>query len=706
MKRTTYIFTFAAVIIFLTGNQCMAQKSLKKQAQVLMEKQNYVEAIKALNAYDKLNSDVDALYAKGVCAYHLNQPQQCIDLMVDAFKKGCDKDDIYLYTARSYQALGNYSEAAVYFKNQLNLMQDEKGGAVAEIINEIKRCEFSPKIKHLPQLAYVDNFGGAANSSYDEVSPLQSPNFQNKYYFSSNREQSNGGPRDKWGDKDELSNIYYYDMYAVELAGGNYTPITAFNTIQNTTQNEIIQDFSKDGSVMYYLRHTTAAFKLMTDTFVSQETMEVAEGALVSPFDPLSGDRDLSVFNDSTLVFSSNRAGGFGGYDIYVCKKAAGIWQDPVNLGAGVNSNYNERSPYITKGGHALFFSSDFINGLGGFDIFASKYDPASKKWSERINLGIPINSSKDDIDPLVSNDGNQLLFSSNRLDGFGGFDLYMAYFKEQITDQFNYIEELPMFAVENLNENGTNGEVVQANKTEVKKVVVAPIYFTGDEDVLSPQNITALKTVRNILEVYPGTKIKILGHSAVDKQKETSLFFTIKRLERLASNLASSGISASRIELHSHGSSFPMVVNESRYNSRIELMVTDLDPKVMEITEDFPVLKEDVVNPVFKDYLVLKNGLGYKVRFTVARQMVRSDVLLDFQFTSVMRNAAGDYEYYCGYVESYDEARAMKLRLLEKGYTAAKIVPFVAHEIITGSNIANYLSTYPDLGRYLQEEK
>ena len=87
-----------------------------------------------------------------------------------------------------------------------------------------------------------------------EISPIQSPNFQNKYYYASNREQSAGGPRSKSGATDELSNRYFYDLYAVELAGGNYSPIQAFGPVQNTTQNEVIQDFSRDGSVMYYLR--------------------------------------------------------------------------------------------------------------------------------------------------------------------------------------------------------------------------------------------------------------------------------------------------------------------------------------------------------------------------------------------------------------------------------------------------------------------
>ena len=171
----------------------------------------------------------------------------------------------------------------MYFKNQLKNYGDKRGAEVEAIITEIKRCEYGPKLIHLPQLAYVDNLGSAANSVYDEINPIQSPNYQNKYYFSSNREQSYGGPRGKNGESDHLSNHYYYDLYAVELAGGNYTPIQAFGPVQNTTQNEIIQDFNSDGSVMYYLRYAGNSIKAVTDTFKEGDTEVISVGTLQSP---------------------------------------------------------------------------------------------------------------------------------------------------------------------------------------------------------------------------------------------------------------------------------------------------------------------------------------------------------------------------------------------------------------------------------------
>lgn len=70
---------------------------------------------------------------------------------------------------------------------------------------------------------------------------------------------------------------------------------------------------------------------------------------------------------------------------------------------------------------------------------------------------------------------------------------------------------------------------VKQATSVGVKSFAIAPLYFTNDEDVLSPNNQIMLKTIRNLMESFPETRLTIIGHSAVDKQKETALFFTIK---------------------------------------------------------------------------------------------------------------------------------------------------------------------------------
>jgi hypothetical protein len=74
-------------------------------------------------------------------------------------------------------------------------------------------------------------------------------------------------------------------------------------------------------------------------------------------------------------VFSSNRPGGFGGFDIYYSFFRDGEWSTPVNLGAGINKAFDEYRPIVKEMGPAfrndqLIFSSDRPSGKGGFDLY------------------------------------------------------------------------------------------------------------------------------------------------------------------------------------------------------------------------------------------------------------------------------------------------------------------------------------------------
>ena len=116
---------------------------------------------------------------------------------------------------------------------------------------------------------------------------------------------------------------------------------------------------------------------------------------------------------------------GLGGYDIYkTTKDKDGEWGIPENLGPGINTAGNEKAPFIHTDSQTLYFSSDGLMGLGGYDIFYSRLNE-NGTWSEPKNIGYPINSFDDDVGFFVSTDGHYGYFASNKFDGFGGWDLY-----------------------------------------------------------------------------------------------------------------------------------------------------------------------------------------------------------------------------------------------------------------------------------------
>ena len=110
--------------------------------------------------------------------------------------------------------------------------------------------------------------------------------------------------------------------------------------------------------------------------------------------------------------------------DLYEISKVNDTWTSAKNLGSTINSNENEKSPYLHTDGKTLFFASTNFPTLGGFDIFYSRKD-SLENWQKPINIGYPINTVADEISLFVSTDGNQAYFASNNLNGIGGWDIY-----------------------------------------------------------------------------------------------------------------------------------------------------------------------------------------------------------------------------------------------------------------------------------------
>ncbi|HBX53697.1 MAG: hypothetical protein A2275_08620 [Bacteroidetes bacterium RIFOXYA12_FULL_35_11] len=132
-----------------------------------------------------------------------------------------------------------------------------------------------------------------------------------------------------------------------------------------------------------------------------------------------------------TLYFSSIRKGNIGfspdnpTCDIWKTEMGSdGRWAKAVNLGTKINTTGNEKSPFIHTDSQTLYFSSDGLFGLGGYDIFYSKLKDDGE-WETPKNIGYPINTTGDDVGFIVSTDGKKAYFSSNRFKGVGGWDIF-----------------------------------------------------------------------------------------------------------------------------------------------------------------------------------------------------------------------------------------------------------------------------------------
>lgn len=125
------------------------------------------------------------------------------------------------------------------------------------------------------------------------------------------------------------------------------------------------------------------------------------------------------------LVFTSDMPGTIGGTDLFYCtrEKTTEQWSTPQSMGTIVNTLGNEAFPYLDADGN-LYFASDGLPGLGGYDIFKVALNTRTHKPEGEVShLGAPVNSSKDDFGFIWSNDIHTGYFSSNRR---GNDDIYI----------------------------------------------------------------------------------------------------------------------------------------------------------------------------------------------------------------------------------------------------------------------------------------
>ena len=131
------------------------------------------------------------------------------------------------------------------------------------------------------------------------------------------------------------------------------------------------------------------------------------------------------------LYIASNRLNGLGNLDIWVAERASadGAFGAPVNIGAPINSEYNDFCPSPLRDGHGFMFVSNRPGGCGGADIYVTRYNPEFG-WEAPVNLGCQVNSAADEAGPVLSfaePGPPTLYFSSTRTDELGGSDIYMS---------------------------------------------------------------------------------------------------------------------------------------------------------------------------------------------------------------------------------------------------------------------------------------
>jgi hypothetical protein len=174
---------------------------------------------------------------------------------------------------------------------------------------------------------------------------------------------------------------------------------------------------SRDGQELFFLGehpHEYAAEKPGFDIWVSRRAGGAWSTATVVPPPVRTPHNEIYpvVVADGSLYFTSDRPGGHGRSDVYRAERQPdGTFAEPVNLGPPVNTEHSEGDTFVAPDESYLIVTSNRPGGFGQGDLYISFRQPDGR-WGELVNLGDTINSDQTDYCPMVTPDGKYLFYS------------------------------------------------------------------------------------------------------------------------------------------------------------------------------------------------------------------------------------------------------------------------------------------------------
>lgn len=394
-----------------------------KDIQAMMYAGNYVKASGILESalQNDANND-DYNYYLGVCYLNLNVDRSMAVPLLEKVEANTKKfpnakyllGRAYHYAYDFEKAINKYNE----FK-ELGIGSEENQ---ADVATQIMYCENAKEYMKYPVNVDITNLGKNINSPFDDYFPFV-PEDESFIYFNSRRGSSGT----------EGSNGKYHSaIFSSKVKDGKFEKATVVAELNDRELDEEIVGLTSDGSAaIIYLTDATGDGDLYISPKIAGNLGEPQKLGknINSKHVEIAGCLDPSGNN---FYFASNIPGGYGGTDLYVCRKLPnGKWSNAQNLGPTINTSYDEDFPNLSPDGSILFFSSKGHSSIGGYDVFKAHFDAGKKTFTLIENMRFPINTPEDDMNFRLSKNGRYGYISSNRAEGLGGLDIYRVTFVE-----------------------------------------------------------------------------------------------------------------------------------------------------------------------------------------------------------------------------------------------------------------------------------
>lgn len=545
-------------------NTKTAIRKINKEADELFLDEVYASA---LPIYLKLNilkpENPEINYKIGIC--YLNSATKgkaaAFLLKAQSIDKKHEFEDINYYLGVAYhygleldKAIETYEKYKLLLKPNQEYSKD-----VTRIVNKyISNCHTAKKLVKNPIKVNIENLGLKVNSASEEGYPVITPD-DKTLFFSSKRIDLSGL---KPGEEPE---DVFEDIYVSVKTNGAWSTSKKVGRGLNTFKHDAPLSVSADGKKLFFYRtdknnSTDIYYIEYKDTvwssprpFTRANSPSWETGACISP-------------DGKKFYFSSDRPGGYGGMDIYMCTLTEKGWGVPKNIGPEINSEWDEEAPQIMPDGITMYFSNNGPKSIGGLDIFKTVLKETL--WSMPQNIGFPINTPEHEVHISLTSDGKKGYFSSNKSDSYGEDDIYMIDFPELAMPEAVY--EAP---------KDTVIKQITYILPKDNQVFQHKIFFDFNIAAnYTEASYPSMQEMVDILNKNPDLKIEIGGHADNQGNPDINQIISEKRALSIYRYLLSEGIPENRMMMKGYSNQFLVIAGNSTVenapNRRVEFKV------------------------------------------------------------------------------------------------------------------------------------